>query len=158
MKVMIIGLFGVSLAATLSELLLVRGEGQGIRQALRLLTSLAVLLVVAEPLIGFLRSDRELALEGLAGESEPALQERYQAVFEDAVTAGSEVLLTDGIGEFLTAEYGIAAEDATVRAVFDGEGGLQTVYVRLSGSALLQNPDEISDALAERLGCTVEVR
>ena len=158
MKTMILGLFGVSLAATLSELLLPGDDGRSLKQVLRIVTSLAVLLLIMTPLVSLLKSDHSVALEGLAGDTDAALTEQYNAVFAETVTAGSATLLCDGISDFLSDTYGIDAAHAQVRAAFTKEGNLQAVYITLSGSALLQNPDEISEALSKKLNCTVEVR
>ncbi len=158
MKVMILGLFGVSLATALAEMLLIDKEGRGIRRALRLMTSLAVLLVILSPLMRLLRGDYNMSLESLAGEQDDALHEKYQTVFENAVEAGSAQLLSEGISDFLSTEFGIDEAHATVEAALSEDGTLQAVSIRLSGSALLKNPDEISRALEEKLACRVEVR
>ena len=158
MKTMILGLFGVSLASALAEMLLVGKDGRGVKLSLRLITAIAVLLVIISPLMRFLQDGYELPLEGLTGESDAALQEKYQAVFENALAEGSEMLLTEGISDFLNTEFGIDAAHATVRTELTADGNLQKVSVTLSGSALLKNPDEISKALEEKLSCKVEVR
>ena len=158
MKAMIFSLFGVSLGGALAEMLLIGKEGRGIKSALRLMTALAVLLVIATPLTGFLEENGNLSLEDVAGETEAALQEKYQAEFENAVASGSASLLTAGISDFRAAEFGIDEANATVRAELAADGTLQRVSVRLSGSALLKDPDEIGKALTEKLSCKVEVR
>lgn len=158
MQGMIWGLLGTLLAASLAELLLPRGENGGSGGALRLIFALAVLLVVATPLLRFLQSEPAFSLEALAGESEAALEERYQQTLSDAVATGSEELYLAGIGAFLLEEYGIVAENAALRAQFDGEGMPCALFVKLSGAALLKDPHEIEKALAEKLGISVEVR
>ncbi len=158
MKVMILGLFGVSLATALAEMLLIGREGRGIKLTLRLMTSLAILLVMLSPLMRFLHGNYDVSLDSLAGEQNTAPQEAYQTVFENAVSVGSAQLLCEGVSHFLSTEFGIDKAHATVQALFSEDGTLQTVSVRLSGGALLTNPDEISKALAEKLACRVEVR
>ena len=158
MKPMILGLFGITLAAAMAELILPAREGRGAKRALRFLTALAVLLVVAAPLTTLLRGEVDLSLAGLAGEEDAALRETYTALFEEAVAEGSAALLAKGIADFLKTEFKIEENHAMVRVFLDTEGNLQRVAVTLSGSALLKNPDEIQRALAEKLACEVEVR
>ena len=158
MKTMILGLFGVSLAAAMAELLLPDREGRGVKLSLRMLTSLAVLLVIVSPLAKLFGGDYRLELDTLSGEDEQTLTQAYTTVFEKAVAEGSETLLCEGVLDFLHKEYGIDEKNATVRALFNDKGELQAVLVTLSGSALLKNPDEIDKALTEKLSCTVEVR
>lgn len=158
MKTMILGLFGVSLAAALSEMLFIGKEAKGVKAALRLMTSLAVLLVIISPLSRLVRGNYSISLDALAGDSDAALQEKYQTVFENAVAEGSEALLMEGVSDFLAAEFDIDREDAAIKVSFTAEGALQAISVTLRGGALLKNPDEIEKSLKEWLGCEVEVR
>ena len=52
----ILGLVGVSLAAALAELLLPGDEGKGTKRFLRILVSLAVLLLLLRPFLSLLGS------------------------------------------------------------------------------------------------------
>lgn len=158
MKTMILGLFGVSLAAALSEMLFMGKEAKGIKGALRLMTSLAVLLVIISPLLHLVRGNYSVSLDALSGDSDAALQEKYQTVFENAVSGGSEALLKEGVSDFLNAEFGIDKEDATIKVSFTDGGDLQAISVTLRGAALLKSPDEIEGALKKKLGCEVRVR
>ena len=49
----VLGLFGVCIAAALAELLLPGDEGRGTKTALRLLVSLAVLLLLLRPFLPY---------------------------------------------------------------------------------------------------------
>lgn len=154
----VLGLFGVGLAAGLAELLLPGEEGKGTKKALALLTTLAVLLLLLRPFLTFLHTDRAFSFEDLLGESETDVAAEYEEIFARAVAAGSERDLREGIYRWLWVEYGIEKEDAYIKISFDDAGALLRVEIYLSGSALLQDPVALGEALGNKLGCETEVR
>lgn len=154
----VLGLFGVGLAAGLAELLLPGEEGKGTKAALRLLVSLAVLLLLLRPFLSFFGTSPEFYFEELVGGSEEDTTAQYEDIFARAVAAGSERDLREGIYSWLLAEYGIEKEDAYIKISFDEAGALARVEIYLSGSGLLQDPDVLAEALGAKLGCETEVR
>ncbi len=154
----VLGLFGVGLAAALAELLLPGEDGKGTKTALRLLVSLAVLLLLIRPFLSLMGSSPELYFEALVGESEANTTAQYEEIFARAVEAGSERDLAEGIYAWLLSEYGIEKEDAHLEISFDEAGALARVEIYLSGSALLRDPDVLAEALGAKLGCETEVR
>ena len=153
----VLGLFGVCLAATLSELLLPGEEGRGTRQALRVLTALAVVLLLIRPVLPYCTVNPSFSFEGLIGESEDKTQE-YEEIFSRAVQAGSEQELKAALTRLLASEYGIAEDDVYIKVYFDSEGELLRTEIYLSGLAILKDPDKIAADIGARLGCETEVR
>jgi hypothetical protein len=153
----VLGLFGVCIAAALSELLLPSDEGQGTKAVLRVLVSLAVLLLLIRPVLPYLRIAPNLALEELVGESEDTTA-HYQEIFERAVRLQSEGDLKAGLLALLDEEYGIAEDEAYIKVYFEDTGALVRVEIYLSGKALLQDPDVLAADISARLGCETEVR
>ncbi|MBE6605162.1 MAG: hypothetical protein E7639_05615 [Ruminococcaceae bacterium] len=147
----------VGICAALCELLLPKGQGEGTKRALRALVSLAVLLIVLRPFVGFLQADPAFDL-GAMLDTEAADSATYEEIFKKTVTAQGEADFKAGVLMLLENEYGIAAQDAEVRLCFDEDGALSLVKIYLSGKALLQDPHELGEALTARLGCKTEVR
>lgn len=154
----VLGLFGVCLAAALAELLLPHDEGRGTKSVLRVLVSLAVLLLLLRPFVSFLRSDPTVRLEDLVGDSEEGTVAGYEEIFSQAVVAGSERDLKQGLYAWLSKEHGIDAEDAHIKITMDDGGNLLHVEIFLSGAALLRDPHVIEGELTELLNCETEVR
>ncbi len=153
----VLGLFGVCLAAALSELLLPGDEGRGTKGALRVLTALAVVLLLIRPVLPYLNATPSFSFEDLVGEGEDTTGE-YEEIFERAIRVGSERELKAGLVRLLEDAYGIAEDDVHIKVYFDSEGGLSRVELYLSGLALLKDPDTIAADISARLGCKTEVR
>lgn len=153
----VLALFGVAFAATLCELLL-PGEEGGTKTALRLMVSLAVLLLLARPFLSFIGTAPEIAFEELVGETPDESAAHYQEIFDRAVREGCAQDLKVGLLAMLAQEYGIAEEDADIYVHFDDEGDLTLIEIYLSGTALLCDPDTVAADIASRLHCETEVR
>ena len=154
----VLGLFCVCLAAALAELLLPHDEGRGTKGVLRVLVSLAVLLLLLRPFVSFLGSDPTVQLEELVGESEEDTAAGYEEIFSQAVIAGSERDLKQGLYAWLLGEHGIDARDAHIKITLGDGGSLLRVEIFLSGAALLRDPDVLERELSELLNCETEVR
>ncbi|MBE6580381.1 MAG: hypothetical protein E7650_02065 [Ruminococcaceae bacterium] len=147
----------VGICAALCEHLLPKGQGEGMQRALRLLVSLAVVLITLRPFVGFLHSDAAFDL-GAIFDTEAADSATYEEIFEKTVTAQGEADFKAGLLALLESEYGIKEGQADVRLYFDENGALSQIRIYLSGSALLHDPHELGEALTARLGCKTEVR
>lgn len=156
MSVTVLGLFGVCLAAALAELLL-PGEEGGTKATLRVITALAVLLLISRPVLPYLGKSTDFPLESLLGEVE-APTAQYTEIFHQAVQAGSEKELTSALLRILKEEYGIDESDAYVKVYFKEAGEISRVEIYLSGKALLVDPDKIARDISARLDCETEVR
>lgn len=153
----VLGLFGVAMGAALIELLLPGEEKSGVRQAVRLLSALIVLCLLLSPLASMLGSaddflQREIVLPD--GESEACFGERFEEAIEQRSMAEFKELLL----QYLYEEHGVEKEDCEVEVTLSEDGELALVRVRLSGAALLRDPEEIEAGLREKLDCCVEVR
>jgi hypothetical protein len=153
----VLGLFGVLFAATLAELLLPGEEGRGTKGVLRLLTALAVVLLLIRPALPYLQGTPAFPFEELVGQSED-VEKAYEEIFSRAVRSGSERELKAALKKLLSSEYGIAQDDAYIKVYFDGKGALLRVEIYLSGLAILEDPDKIAADIGGRLGCETEVR
>ena len=158
MEKTVLGLFGVCLAAALAELVLPHNEGKGTKDVLRVLVSLAVLLLLLRPFVSFLGSDPAVRLEDLVSGSEEDTTARYEEIFSQAVIAGSERDLKEGLYAWLSKEHGIDAEDAYIKVTMGDGGSLLRVEIFLSGGALFCDPDVLERELGELLNCETEVR
>ena len=156
MQATILSLFGVCMLSGVCELLLLQDGAQGSRRLLRFLTSLAVILLILNPLVSLFRSGDSLFSADIDVE-EPSVQV-YQQRFEEAVAAQCESDLTEGLYTLLEREHGLAREHCHIRVFFAQDGTLMRVQISLSGAGLLKDPDTLSAALEPLLHCTVEVR
>ena len=152
----ILALFGVSLAAALAELMLPGDGNKGTKRFLRILVSLAVLLLLLQPFLSFLGS-AEGFFSGEVGEIGTG-EADYEAVLQDAVARRSKAELEAGLYEVLEQHFEIEKEDARVTVALEKDGSLRRVSVILSGKALTVDPDEIEAAIVALLDCEVEVR
>lgn len=154
----VLGLLGVTLAAAMGELLLpLEGKG-GTKAFLHFLTALILLLLLVRPFFTFLQTE-ELPLPGeLAFADEEALAADYQQMFSEAVAARSADQLREGVTSLLAQKFQLSEESLWVGVVLNGDGELQEIAVRLSGEALLCDPQEIEAYLKEYFTCKVEVR
>ena len=152
-------LFYVSGGAILLEMLLPGEEREGAKGALHFMVVLALLAVLINPFLGFLKMGESGDFLGtLTVEGDGAVREEYEAVLDGALQSGGEREMKEGIYRLLESEYGIAKEHAEIRIRFDGAGEVSHIGIYLSGGALLQNPRELEAALTERLGVETEVR
>ena len=159
MQTAVLGFLGVGVAAVLADLLVPADEGRGTKRALHTLLALAVLLLLLQPFLGFLRGDHgELPEWVLEEESEAELTAEYEAILQQAVSRGSETELKTGLRQLLQAEYGIAPEDVAISVQLRGDGTLARIELILSGKALLTDPHQLAAAIADKLQCEVEVR
>lgn len=156
MKNTVLGLFGVCVAAALAELLPM-GDGKGTRGALRVLVSLAVLLLLARPFLPFLSTSPEIPLEGLVGGGEDTAAE-YEEIFHRVVNAGGERELKECLYAWLLEKHGVEREDAHIQITLQETGELLRVEIFLSGKALLLDPDVLQEELGKLLRCETEVR
>ena len=149
----ILSLFGVCLAAAMAEMLL-PGEGdRGVRGALRVLCSLAVLVLILRPVPGLLSS-----AEGIFGEVGEETEADFSQALTDAVSRQSAHELTEGLYALLERDFSLAREDCRVSVAQNEQGALTGVTVLLAGKGLLCDPDEIEAALSRLLDGEVEVR
>lgn len=155
MRGAILSLFAVCLSAALLDLLSPGDGNRGLRRGLHLLTALAVLLLLLQPLLTFLRDAPENVAELTQNEAERG---GFEAVFDQTVTAAAAGELREGLYRLLEAEHGIAKEDARIVLSFDKAGALSGIRIFLSGRALLQDPDALETDLGARFDCHVEVR
>ena len=155
MRGAILSLFAVCLSAALLDLLSPGDGNKGLRRGLHLLTALAVLLLLLQPFLAFLRDAPDNVAEWTQNEAERG---DFEAVFDQTVTAAAAGQLREGLYRLLKEEHGIAEEDARIVLSFDGSGALARVQIFLSGRALVRDPDALERDLGARFDCQVEVR
>ena len=154
----ILGLLGVTLAAAMGELLLPSENKGGTKAFLHFLTALILLLLLVRPFFAFLQTE-ELPLPGeLAFADEEALTADYQQMFSGAVAARSANQLRERVTSLLVQKFHLSEKSLWVGVVLNDDGELQEIAVRLSGEALLCDPQEIEAYLKEYFTCKVEVR
>ena len=151
----VLSLFGAALATGLAQLLLPE-EKSGTAKLFRFLISLIVLLLILTPFAGFLQNGAKLLKGEIAFEE--AEKEAFEQIFSDTVNAQGRTEFEKELYALLEREYGLAQKNVTLLVRFDAAGELTGVSVYLSGAGLLQDPATLEDALAKKLGCTVEVR
>lgn len=155
MRGAILSLFAVCLSAALLDLLAPGDGNRGLRRGLHLLTALAVLLLLLQPFLVFLRDAPESAAALTQNEAE---RDEFEAIFSETVHVTAAARLRQGLYDLLRTDYGIAKEDARVVLSFDGTGALSRVQIFLSGRALLRDPDALERDIGTRFDCQVEVR
>ena len=155
MRGAILSLFAVCLSAALLDLLSPGDGNRSLRRGLHLLTALAVLLLLLQPFLTFLRDAPENVAELTQNEAERG---EFEAIFDQTVTAAAAGELREGLYSLLEADHGIAKEDARIVLSFDEAGALSGIQIFLSGRALLQDPDALEHDLGARFDCQVEVR
>ena len=155
MRGAILSLFAVCLSAALLDLLSPGDGNKGLRRGLHLLTALAVLLLLIQPFLVFLRKTPQNVADLTQNETERG---DFEAVFDQTVTAAAAGELREGLYRLLETDYGIDRTDARIVFSFDEAGALGRVQIFLSGRALLQDPDALAQDLGARFDCQVEVR
>ena len=154
----ILALLGVSVASAMAELLLPEESRKGTRYFLHFLTALAVLSLLLQPLLPFLRQSQDLLQGELSFAELEEKEEEYRALLEQAVTDRSIERLKDGLHDFLRERCSLPEDACEIGVQLSETGELDRVEVRLSGAGLLRDPREIEAALRELLPCNVEVR
>ena len=152
MKNTLIALIFAVLAASLAEMLAPEG---GTKRYFRFLVSLLVLLLLGEPLWQSF-SKSSFSFDDLLPHEEAAVD--FEAMFEQTADAAGREELRRGIARLLEEQFGIGEGECEIKLSFDGDGMPSLVSVRLYGGALLKNPREVQDYLAELLDCETEVR
>lgn len=155
MRGAVLALFAVCLSAALLDLFSTGDKEKGVRRGLHLLTALAVLLLLLQPFLNFLRQSPENLTQLAQNEVERGA---FDAVFERTLTSAAEEELRAGLYRLLRAEYGIEETQARIVFSFGEDGALSRVQIFLSGKALLQDPDALARDLGARFDCQVEVR
>lgn len=158
MKVTVIALVALSLASALLELLLPNEEERGTRTALRFMTALVTLLLIAAPLLPWIGNANEFLHGGIVWTEEEARREELEAQLQQALSAQSAKELEAWCQALLEARHGLSAKQASVRAVINTSGELTCITVRLSGAGLLKDPSEIVKTLSDYFDCEIEVR
>ena len=154
----ILALIGVTVASAMTELLLPEESKNGTRYFLHFLTALAVLLLLMQPLVPFLQNAQAFLEGDLSFIETETTEETYRALLEEAVNNRSAEQLKEGLYDFLRESYSLRDGQCEVWVHLKDTGHLARVEVRLSGAGLLQDPQEIENALLELLECEVEVR
>ena len=153
----VFALCGVTLALSLCELLLPGEAASGTKHALRTMGTLAILLILLTPSLGFLK-DAAHSLPELLPDTSDVQIEDFEQIFLDAIEAQSANDLSDGIASLLAVEFGKSEADFTVRVSFFEDGTLQRISVQLQGTALLLDPEAVTAFLGEHFDCFLEVR
>lgn len=150
---MILPLFGVVLAAAVADLLL--PEDGGTRRYLHLLTSLAVLVLILNPVAGFLRGGVSgFDFSAMAGE---ASLEEYEQVFSNTLDGEGREAFASGVAGLICEHFQLDRACVEISVEYEGNDP-SLVRVRLSGAGLLQDPRGVEAYLRERIGIEAEVR
>lgn len=144
-------LFCVVLAAAMAELLIPEEGGAGTKKVLRVLTSLAVLLLILSPLTSFLKKDAEIPLPA-AGETPD-----FEAVFAGAADAAGKAEFESRLRAVLAAEFGAEEQNFTLTVRYEN-GEPTEIAVVLSGKALTVDPREVETYLTGLLQLPVQAR
>ena len=151
----ILSLSLVGICTALCEMLLPKGQGEGTKGALRLLLSLAVLLILLRPFIGFLQSEATLDL-GAVIEATAADAKAYETIFESTVARQGEADFKKRLYDLLEAEFGITSQQAEIALSFDKNGEPVLLKIYLAGT-VQQDPHALAVMLQARLGMETEV-
>lgn len=144
-------LFCVVLAAAMAELLIPEEGGAGTKKVLRLLTALAVLLLILSPLTSLLKKETELPLPS-AGETPD-----FEAVFAGAMDAAGKAEFEARLRAALAAKFGTGEECFALTVRYEEEEPAE-VFVVLSGKGLTIDPREAETYLTELLRLPAQVR
>lgn len=144
-------LFCVVLAAAMAELLIPEEKGAGTKKYLRLLTSLAVLLLILSPLSSFLKNGEKPALPA-AGESPD-----FEAVFANALDTAGRAEFESRLLECLAGRFEADTADLALTVRYE-KGEPAEIFLVLSGKALTTDPREVQTYLEELLHLPAHVR
>ena len=154
----VIALVAISLTSALSELLLPNEDERGTRTALRFMTAIVTLLLIAAPLLPQLGSAKEFLHGEIAWTEDEAHRAELEAQLQQALSAQGAKELEAWCQALLAERHGLSEQQATVRAVTNASGELTVIAVRLSGAGLLKDPREIARTLSDYFDCEIEVR
>ncbi len=159
MKNYLIGVVWAVVIGTVVELL-PPDEGKQ-TTVFRLLVSLLILCVIANPMLTLLQEGPDVLLDRIRSAIEEinieggALSDRYAEQTAAYIRTASESKAEDAIGALLAERFGISAEDSRVEVVLGGAGDeikLDCVTVVLSGRAVLADPYTIEAYLSTLFG------
>lgn len=152
----VLALFGITLGASLLELLVPGDEKNGPKRFLQFFTVLLVILIILRPVADLPQSGGFLSGEVELGETECA--EDYEKIFINTVNRRSLEELEARLGELLEQEFGLTDDRCEIAITTNDEGELERIFVRLVGKGLLQDPAPIRERIKELFDCEVEVR
>lgn len=147
MRAYLLSLLGVALAVTLVDLLVPeRGKS-----AVRLLSALILLCVIAAPLPKAFRAVRDYTLPDSTGE----LQAKYEKKLQEAMDFASKTYLVQTITSLICTQFDLNDQQVRCKVVWQaGEAAVpERITVILSGSAIWKDPEEIENFVSKLVGC-----
>lgn len=150
MKEYLLSVLAAALAISLIGILAPNGS----QSALKLLSALFFLWVIAAPLPDWLATLPN-RIEGIPSTDSDSAEQDYQQQANDALNTASKAYLAQILTQFLEQEFSIPTGEVRCAIRWaEGEEALpERVTVILSGSAIWKNPKDIEAAVTNLLGC-----
>ena len=157
MKAYILSVVGASLAAALIILLTPDGKGGGILKHVKLLTSLALLCVIINPFLSFVKSLSETNFDNFKDEILKDVNESdpYESILYESLSKMSADELKKELKNRISENFGIDVGNLEVNAEYTIEENtvsFKRITVILSGGAIFKNPYDIEAYVKELTG------
>jgi len=157
MKAYILSVVGASLAAALIILLTPDGKGGGILKHVKLLTSLALLCVIINPFLSFVKSLSETNFDNFKDEILKDVNESdpYESILYESLSKMSADELEKELKNRICENFGIDGGNLEVNAEYTIEENtfsFKRITVILSGGAIFKNPYDIEAYVKELTG------
>ena len=148
MKAYILSVTVASLIAAVITLLTPEGKDGGIGKHVKLLTSLAILAVIINPFLTFLKDlsvkDVDSLKDKILSSADP--QDPYEKIFYESLSEMSAIDLEDELKKLISEKFGIKSENLSINAeysVVENAVCFNRITVILSGGAIFRNPYDV---------------
>ena len=159
MKNYVITIIIIGVIGSLITLLAPDGEGGGLKKHVSLAVGLCMILCLSSPLISLIQGLRELDMHSLAPETGDVNKDEYESIFESSLEGAEAQYIREGIAAILKDRFDIEPSECSVSVKFSsdkaGKRVLDRIFVRLYGSAIWKDTEEIEDYLTELFSCDV---
>ncbi len=146
MKEYLLCILTLAIACTLVTALSPEGEGGGLKRHVGMICALCLLCVVLKPIINF-NWDFDFS------DIEQSDREEYESIFENTVNESLSQGKAQGIYDVLSGKFGIEREECYVSVQLDRDGKPERVFIRLFGSAVWKNTNEIKEYISRLCKC-----
>ena len=145
MKAYILSVIGASLVAAVITLFTPDGKGGGIGKHVKLITSLALLAVIINPFLDFVKNlsatDFDSLKDKIIDSADP--QDTYEKIFYESLSEMSASELEGELEKLISEKFGIKSENLSVNAEYSMDENtvcFKRITVILSGVAIFKDP------------------
>ena len=137
-----------------------KGEGDGLRGNVRLISALAVLCIAVYPVGDFLITLKDAKLDLLGSLNEEDLKEKYEADFVFTMQKYSDESVEEKCKSILMERFDMRAEDLDIEVYSGVENDnikIDSADIIIYFGGITKDPDKLSDTLSDILKCECRI-